>query len=425
MRERLADAAPHLGRRAAAAAAVALVLAAAGCGGSRHTVGLSIVPRTVPAESCSTNAKPDPSKLCAADTDRVDIEDDRAGAARPTFSPLEHLLQSVPRAGQPSGAASNARYDLRDSDGLQMDVLSIAPLLGPVTGPSCRWRYVGVYHLTLPEPAEGTGSDFALRAAVSCDLRSWTYRTTLVTHGASQGDIRELPDGGFLVAYEQQSRDRSGSVRHNNIGLLHYQSLDALLSATADAALTIPRLLAPGVPPHPNSEGTPNFRSVDWEGSLAASTIHLGFHYLTNRRTSAGRMFLTDRQAHGTLDHGRWIHVAIEQSLDAAFDRAGFIGSHGGRDDFTFQSQRWRVYEARTETVDDANTSWRLFLYKPARRRSAAILTLLAPRTRDGSTSLTNPKATLVPAPGGSGRSLVVTTLALGRGQLLYYFPEP
>jgi ribosomal protein L34 len=374
-------------------------------------VGLNLVPRTVLADRC-----------CATKSGRVDVANDLRRAT--AFEPLKSLMQAVPRTGQPPGAATNADYDLRDSHGLQMDVLSIAPLPGDTKGPSCTLKYVGVYHLTLPEPTDGAGSDFALRVAESCDLMTWTYRTTLVTHGASQGDIHELPDGGFLVAYEQQTRDRSGAVRRNNITVLHYASLDALLHATAEDALTIPRLLARGAPPHPNSEGTPNFRSIRWNGSINTSKVTLGFHYLARLTSASGRGVLADRQARGTLDRGRWTDVVAERPIDQALERAGFRGSHGGRSDFTFQRRRWRIIEARAATTDDWNVSWRLLLYRPAGRRTPALLTRLTPRTRDTIT-FANPKARLLRSPNGTGNVLVVTTLARGRGQLLYYVPQP
>jgi hypothetical protein len=85
-------------------------------------------------------------------------------------------------------AATARRYQATDSTGRTMDTAKIIQ-----DAPS---RYLAVYD------SRGADGRFHAALAVSTDLMNWTF-TTYFGAGSSQPTIKRVPDGGYLLAWEQ------------------------------------------------------------------------------------------------------------------------------------------------------------------------------------------------------------------------------
>jgi hypothetical protein len=350
--------------------------------------------------------------VTAPDPDPAEESAPLATAAAPparasAFAPLQGLIERVPSApsGLPSPPLSGSSFRTTDTLGRSADALDVTA--NPVQpAPS----YLGVYHVNLG------GGRFALCLAASRDLKTWRKLADLDAAGAAMGTLVVLPDGGFLVAYEaQRATTRDGKVA-TNVRLRHYRDPAALLSGRATAQRTLPRRLSP------SNEGTPNFRSITWRGSLAASEIKLGFHYLDFGPPSKPHKVAVDREARGTLEDNRW-SVVVEAGIDRALSRMGFHGNHGGRRQFRFRGKTWRIYEV--QQFVNITGSWRAVLYDPAART----LKILRVTTPGRSRSFANPIVKVLPSPHPSGGdALVVSMFIFGvgaasgeSGELVYY----
>jgi hypothetical protein len=231
--------------------------------------------------------------------------------------------------------------------------------------------------------------------------------------GASVPSLRAIPGAaGYLLAYEKQGRSRMGHVR-----IRYYATLAALRSNRAAAQVDLPIRFSPF------NNGTPSFLSIDWRGGPARSVVKLAFHYETARRR---RHPGPDREAVGTLGGLRRWQAAPDAAIDALLARRGLAGNHGGVREFAIDGRRWRVYEGQTAFGDFSG--WHVLLYDV----SSGALEPLALRTPSGrsSSSFGNPTATVLRAPDGSRRVLVVTVFVFSAGpsssdpgELVYYQP--
>jgi hypothetical protein len=290
-----------------------------------------------------------------------------------------------PQTSTPSGpSAAGSRFQTTDDTGASMDALDI--IVNPVT-PDL--TYLGVYHTNL-----GNGR-FALHLGASRDLTSWRRIGELDRTGGGMGTLRALPGGGFLLAYEAARPTGADGTVDSNVRLRYYRDPTALLHGAATEQRTLPARLSA------TNEGTPDLRTIVWRGTLASSRITLGFHYLDH---SARRP--VDREAHGTLDRGRWSSVA-DKRIDRALSRMGFAGNHGGRREFALpgDGRTWRIYEAQRRV--HSTDSWRLLLYDVGADR----WTPLQVRTPGGSASLANPTLSVLPSPTASGATALVVTM--------------
>ncbi len=327
----------------------------------------------------------------------------RVPAAAAASASPESLIERVPAtpSGSPSPPRSGSAFRVVDSLGSSADAIDV------IANPAAPGTYLGVYHINL-----GSGR-FALRLASSRDLRGWRKIADLDAGGGAMGTLRALPGGGFLLAYEAQRPTQPNGKVATNVRLRWYRDGAALLSGRASDERTLPRRLSP------TNEGTPNFRSVTWRGSLASSRILLGFHWLDH-----GPKLPVDRQGNATYDRGTW-SVSRDAGVDRALSTMGFHGNHGARRQFHFPAggKLWRVYEAQERV--NVTGSWRVFLYDVDARR----LKRMQIRTPRGSRSFANPTVGILPSPHAAGGNALVVTMfifAAGSGEgesgaLVYY----
>jgi hypothetical protein len=133
-----------------------------------------------------------------------------------------------------------------------------------------------------------------------------------------------------------------------------------------------------------------------------------------------------DREATGTLGGFSQWTASRGAQINDQLDLQGFIGAHGDRRQFSFDGRLWRVYESSTALR--GFDTWHVLLYDVSSRQLLP-LTISTPAGAF-STSFGNPRVTVLPAPHGSGRVLVVTMFVFGRGsalkppgELIYYQP--
>jgi hypothetical protein len=305
-----------------------------------------------------------------------------------------HLAPAPAQPGLSPAGAATSMFQMTDNTGASMDGLDI--LVNPVDPLR---SYLGTYHIYIG------GGRFALRLAASKDLRTWRKIADLDVGGAGMGTLRALPGGGFLLAYEAQAPTAPDGKVDSNVRLRYYRDPVALIRGAATEERTLPRRLSS------TNEGTPDFRSITWRGSLANSVIKLGFHYLDHGPSTATRKLPVDREARGTLSADHWSAVR-DTSVDRALTRLGFNGNHGARRQFTDPAgHSWRVYEAQRYV--NVSGSWRLLLYDVTNRTWK----ILRVSTPGGSTAFANPTVSVLPSPHESAASaLVMTTFVHAAG---------
>jgi len=259
--------------------------------------------------------------------------------------------------------------------------------------------YLGTYHVNVGP------NRFALRLATSRDLKTWRKLADFDARGGGMGTLKALPGGAFLLAYEAQEPTAAGGRIDSSVRLRYYRDPAALVSGTPTEERTLPRRLST------TNEGTPDFRSVVWNGSMANSVITLGFHWLDHGTRQHPRKAAVDRQGRGTLAGDRWTAVR-DTAADRAMTQLGFNGNHGGRRQFVSPDGRsWRVYEA--QRYANGWASWRLLLYDMT-RRTWKVLHL---KTPGGSKSFANPTISMVPSPKRlAGHALVMTMFVPSQG---------
>ncbi|MET8678703.1 hypothetical protein ABZW18_14270 [Streptomyces sp. NPDC004647] len=278
-------------------------------------------------------------------------------------------------------AARGHRYGAVDGTGRRMDAAKIVQ--------AADGRYLAVYHSRL-----GDGR-FHAAVATSQDLLHW-HRRHDFGPGSSQPTLAQGPDGGFVLAWEQDP--------YNHFAVRHYPGAAALLAGRADRSHDAPRTLSSC------SEGTPAISEI--RGPRAA-VVELTGHY----RADCG----TDRELRATLSGFTTWQTRPDRRLDTALLAHGTGGNIGDRDLLHYRGSALLLIEGQRREGDFG--SWGTYVYDPA----AGGADRARIRTHAGSTAFANPSATLLTAPDGRPSLLVSVFIpregaAPGEtGQLLYY----
>ena len=269
---------------------------------------------------------------------------------------------------------TNSFFSLSDSNGKSMDGLNVQQ-----EGPT---NFIGAYHTN-------EGNDrFCVRLATTNDVRSgkWTYRTEVDCNYGSQPDIKRLPDGRYLLAYEKNNNKRP------HIIVRSYSNVNDLLINKVE------REFAPPYTDGARTDGTPSFRWIRYDGRLDTMTIELGYHFnrLPERR---------DVNAIGFLRGFKSWDYYVNDNLNNLVDR--YAGWHiGDRSFLLYQGKPYTIIEGMT--VKDDWQSWRLYLHD----ETANTLTPLNFRTPGRSPSMGNPSFSVIQV--GNQRQLVGTNFIFG-----------
>lgn len=289
-------------------------------------------------------------------------------------------------------SADARRYGVRDDTGREMHcakIIEAAPTDRAANAPE---RYLAVYHSTLPDGC------FHVALAISSDLLDW-HHVRDFGPGTSQPTIAAVPDGGYLLAWEQEPK--------NHIALRYFADHEALLRGHASREFDAKRSLSRC------AEGTPNVYSVTLDPDIDHSVIRLGGHYWWKCDR--------DRQLSATLTGFKRWRAVREPDFDQALLRFDVGGNIGGRDSITFFEHRYAVIEAQHAKGDFG--TWRTYVYDYA--SGEAYPTKI--RTDGGSTAFANPHVTALTTPEGR-RALLVSLFVPGEGaakgeggQLIYH----
>lgn len=236
---------------------------------------------------------------------------------------LDQLLKET-RVG------SNSFYSLRDHAGRSLDALEIEQ--------EDANRLVGLYH-TLIGPDK-----FCLRVATAQTLaiKTWQHVNDIDCDYASQGELKRLPDGKYLMAYEKNPTGRRPYIRFR-----FYDSYQALLANQYSRQFDAP--MTAGA----NADGTPNFRWIRYSGNPDTMTVEIGFHY---NRSSDSRDINAIGFMRGFQSFDSYTHTALNDRLSM------YAGWHlGDRTFIQYQGRNYTLVEAMT--VKNDWNSWRLFLY--------------------------------------------------------------
>lgn len=332
-----------------------------------------------------------------------------------------NAIESVPAAGPQRG--ENLFDGCSPANGMATaDIISQGP-----------GNYYALY-----QDANGPYSDphqaivsFEIRLAHSTDLIHWSCGVVLDNTGASQGTLRQIPGtSGYLLAYEKYGPNFD--VRNNPtwdyVRIRYYPSLNAVESNQWAAQKDLRRVYYPYY-----NNGTPNFMSIQWNGSLKRSVVKLGFHWESSQQCQSG----PDREALGTLTgFNTWTttkDTTIDNQISAQHpgpDNVHLTGTHGDRTQWSYDGHLWRTYEGQEawNPCPENAPSHLLFYDVSAKRLTPITLTI------DGaqySTSFGNAAINVVPAPNGTGNVLVVAVFVSGQassspladGEMIYYNP--
>ena len=391
-----------------------------------------------PRDDCTLDATEprtaewDPTIACSVIDGFGDEDGGATFAAQALESPpLRPLLEIVPAAiaippPSPLPVAA-ARYDTKAdnepvrADGIRPGMDGLDVVANPLFGQPGQARYLGVYHTKYGSAID----EFRVNIATSNNLVQWTRVRALDATRASHPTLRALPSGGWLLAYEKITSQYDNNTSNNSsLRLVHYSNTANLLGGIEQESRRLPRKLSKLFPGRDaGNEGTPDIRSVTWNGSLSNSRVRLGFHFKT--RLDTDPVSYADREAIGTLTNGVWSVNPI-RGLKLALIDLGFLGNHGQRRQFTYAGQRWQIYEAQRRR--GSNTSWRLLL----RRVGSRSLDVLDVRTARGSKSFANPATAAVlpdPEPTRAGQQVLTVGMFLfsegaapaEAGSLLFY----
>jgi hypothetical protein len=313
---------------------------------------------------------------------------------------LANLIEQVPTV-----SSGRVVYDATDSLGRPLGLLN--PIPSPDGG------YLGVYQIE----SGGTAlANYDVVLGQSQDLLHWSPVAVLDT-GASSPTLRPIPGGaGYLLAEEKYS----AAHPFDQIRLRYFRTTADLYADRDSGQIVLPRQFSP------YADGTPSFLSIAWHGRLSRSVIELGFHYLpfANNPDHQG----PDREAIGVLTGFRKWSARRDWATDGLLDQAGLTGKHGDRRQFSFDGQRWRVYEGQTSYALDGFANWSIALYSVTARRMYPLT--IDTRTGAFATSFGGPTVQVEPAPGAIGSVLVVTMYVFPTtpgegGELVYYQPLP
>jgi hypothetical protein len=274
-------------------------------------------------------------------------------------------------------------YNAKDSDGRSMDTAKI--IEDPNGG------YLAIYHTEI-------GGVFRVSIATSTDLINWMFEQELGVE-ASQPHMVALPDGGFIVAWEQEPL--------NHLAFRYYSSRADLMDSVTSREFDVP------LPPSGCAEGTPNIYSVELSPDIDHSTIDVGAHYYAR--------CVRDLQQRGTLRNFESWDAEAQNHLDEAVMKWGVEGNIGDRDAVLFKGYLFGLIEG--QFVPDKWETWRSFLYD-FQTDNAEPLNIV---THAGSTALANPTITNLRTP--NGENALVVTLYIHKkgaasgeiGELIYY----
>jgi len=267
-------------------------------------------------------------------------------------------------------------YDAKDNLNQTMDCAKIIP--NPQGG------FLAVYH-------HYVNGEPRVFLASSSNFINWEIIDTLAFN-ASQPDIQEAVEGGYIMAWEQEP--------DNHIKVVYYLNLDSLFNGSPSLSYDIPRTLSDC------AEGTPNIYYA------SISEVDLGFHYYMNCDV--------DREAHGVLtDFNTW-NCEVEDTLNNSILYWGVEGNIGDRDDFEFDNYNFLLIEGQYTKNDFS--SWRSFIFD-CQTGNAEQLDIV---THNGSTAFANPTATIMEI---NGRKALVNTFFIfsegaapgEAGELMYY----
>ena len=254
---------------------------------------------------------------------------------------------------------ARSKYSLKDNAGRSLDGLRIVQ--DPSEG------FIGVYH-TLIGPDK-----FCLRIVSSRDLHAerWTHRGDIDCDYASQGELKRLPDGRYLLGYEKNPTGRRPIMRFQL-----FANVAALLNNQPERDFSAPAT------PNANADGTPGFRWIRYDGNPDSMVVEVGFHF---NRKSDGR----DINAIGFLRGFRaWDYYEHNPLNNLMYQRAQW--HIGDRSFIVWQGRPYTLIEGMTRR-DDWN-SWRLFLYD----ENSGSLEAINYVTPQNSPSHGNPSLTLV-----------------------------
>ena len=292
-------------------------------------------------------------------------------------------------------SADGYRYHAVDDNGITLDTVKIIP------DPQGE-GYLAVYH-------HWNNRSFQVRLATSQDLLNWHYVKTL-EDDASQATITAISDGGFIVGYEKDMRDKEGKRHSSSLAFQHYKDESALMANNPDKTIVLKRTLSSC------HEGTPNIYSVLLSPDIHHSIVTIGFHYNMDCKV--------DREAIGILTEFSYWRAQPDSTVNPLFMKLGTIyGNIGDRDAFFLQGRLYSLIEAQ-QTRNDFG-SWRPYLYNWAQHS----LTLLTLHTHKGSKSFGNPTFTELTLPNGK-QGFVSTEYVFSQGSVpgeagpLIYFKE-
>lgn len=279
--------------------------------------------------------------------------------------------------------ATAYRYKLEDDQGRHMGPMDV------IWVPEAD-RFAAVYFSW-----DGVDQAFHTHVATSVDLLDWAWEVELADL-ASQPSIAAMPDGGYVVAWEQEPDPI-------HIVIASFDSWDDLragrIARRFDVPVTMPAC----------GEGTP---SIDAAGR---ERVEISFHYHGDCER--------DRQASGWTDWTTWQAVARPER-DQALTNQGIDGHIGDRDTITFRGYELMLLEG--ERVPGDWSSWRTFLYDDKTRVADEI----GFKTHAGSQAFSNASISEVRI---DGRDAILVTLYLftegSRGgedeELLFYRTLP
>ena len=288
------------------------------------------------------------------------------------------LLNALSAVNSAPLIVQQARSTTTDSNGYNnLDCLRV---LQP-RDPSSPYTYIGVYHRQ-----SGSQNPTKVGLVGSNDLRSWTIiNPQLDTDYSSQADITKLPDGSYLVMYENNpsayDTSRNGDP---NFRIRHYTSYSNLAAGSSDRQFDFDNTLSST---H-CAEGTPSFRKiVSYSGGADNSVIEIGFHYCN--RDSSGKISATngvlDSAARGTLTNFRLWRNQDFTALNAAMHNSG-VAQVGQMSIFQFRGNTYTLLEGQTIFGDFG--SFKLFIYN----EDSNYLQKLSVTTPGGSYSIANPR---------------------------------
>ena len=305
----------------------------------------------------------------------------------PNRDGLISALQNVP---------SNATFGAYDLAGHTMDTAKIIKI------------GTGYYAVYSPQ------SKSIYLAASSQPQGPWNPIAVLDDTNASQPYLAQMSDGSFVLADEY-------GTGFSSIKFRHYPTLQALTLAQSDADYVTPRRLSQC------NEGTPDIHSTD------VNNLQVGLHWDSScppgdRRDLEGFATLTGL----TTGNPQWSETD-DTVRDTAMDNAvtpwtpgGYPGKHGGRDDVSWNGQRYSLFEGQDQPASENFATWQLGVYDYGNHQAYPVV--LAGTFK--ASCAANPKVTFTTDPSGNP-ILIVTAFVPGEcgtqvgqgGELVYVVP--